>query len=543
MTLESTRANSRPVAEADYVIVGGGTAGCVLAARLSENDANTVIVLEAGPSARGLDFHVPAAFGSLYENGKFHWDYVSEPETFAGGQELPYKMGRVVGGSSAINGMVWVRGNPLDFEDWAKHGGTSWGYPTMEAAFRRIEAFEDSSDAAMGHDGPIPVCVGRPESQPLSKAFLDAARQAGEVINPNYNGTIQDGFCALHQNIKNGRRGDVYEGYLSPARRRPNLRLLSDIRACKIGFDGDLATEVFAQHESNQVSFRAKKEVVLCAGAIGSPQLLEVSGIGNRSKLAQAAIDCWHELAGVGENLHTHPTITMSFRCNEPVSILNSTKGVGKFMAALEWLCRRTGPAATNHLEAGAFLRAFPSSDRPDYHLEFMPLLLEDTTHPVDEHGFQVFIELTSCRSRGATHVVSADNGQNPKFRFNFLKEHRDIAVFLQAIQKVRKVAQQPAFRTYLVEEVSPGPNRVSDDELESWIRATTEMSHHLAGTCKLGAASDTSAVVDNELRVHGLRNLRVVDASIMPTVVSGNTHAVTIAIAENAARIVGAGP
>lgn len=526
--------------EADYVIVGGGTAGCVLASRLSENPSNSVVVLEAGPLFRGLQIQIPAAFGALYEQGRYHWHYVSEPERFAGDKKLLYKMGRLFGGSSAINGMVWVRGNPRDFDDWAEGGCPDWDYKTLEPVFRRIEAFEDTSDPAMGHEGPIPIRVGKPEAQPLAKAFLEAARQAGETINTNYNDCMQDGFCALHQNIRDGRRGDVYQGYIAPAEKRRNLRLVPDSRACRVDFSGDRATGVVAEHRGNLVSWHALREVILCAGAVASPQLLEVSGVGDSTILKNVGIRCWHDLPGVGENFHTHPTVSLTFRCKKPVSISSAVKGGGRLVAGLQWLLNRTGPAATNHFEAGAFLRAFPDSDRPDYQLTFIPLALSDTTRPIKGHGFQVYIELINCRSRGSTHVTSIDNRDNPKFSFNFLKEQRDVDVYLSAVRKVREVVSQAAFAPYLAGEISPGESVQSDHELETWIRASTGISHHFAGSCKLGSDRDPLAVVGNDLRVHGLRNVRVVDASVMPTVVSGNTHAATIVIAENAARMIG---
>jgi len=524
---------------ADYIIVGGGTAGCVLAARLSEDPAVSVIMLEAGPHFRGLSIHMPAALGALYKKGAYHWSYQAEPERFANDKILPYKLGRVVGGSSAINGLVWARGNPRDFDAWAEAGCAGWAYRDIEPLYRRIEDFEDHSDSRMGHGGPIPVTVGQPENQPLTHAFIKAAEQSGERINANHNDGDQEGFCALHRNTRGGRRGDVYQGYIHPIRHRKNLTILSGHNVTRLLLEGKLAIGAEANSHGTSAKFLASREVLLCAGAIASAQLLEVSGIGEPDILAKAGVPLQHALPGVGENFHTHPTIAMTFTAKKPLSILNATSGAGKILAGLRWLFNRTGPAATNHFEAGAFLKSHPDADRPDYQLTFLPLALGDTTNPVDSHGFQIYAELVGCNSRGQTHVTSPDVTDQPAFCFNFLQDPRDVAIYKCAVATIRKIVVQPAFDDLLGRELVPGSNVSDDADVEAWIRQCASISHHLVGSCKMGPASDSMAVVGPDLKVHGINQLRIIDASIMPRVTSANTHATTIAIAEKGADLI----
>jgi choline dehydrogenase len=525
--------------QADFVIVGGGTAGCVLAARLSEDPKTTVVVLEVGDHYRGLRIHMPGAIGSLYDEGAHHWPYRSAPEPHAENRILPYKMGRVVGGSSAINGLVWVRGNARDFDDWEGAGNPGWGYASMAPIFRRIESFEDRADPDMGHDGPIPVMRGRAAEQILCDAFLKSAQRAGYPLNPNYNSPSQDGFSALQRNTRNGRRGDVYEGYIRGIRRRPNLRMMPGCRVSRIELSGATATGVVATAKGREFRVFAEREVVLSAGTIASPQLLELSGIGDPAHLKSAGVPLRHALPGVGNNLHTHPTIKLTFSCTKPVSLYRATRPLGRLLAGVQWVLRKTGPAATSHFEAGAFLRSDPSCDRPDYQLTFLPLALDGATRAKSGHGFQIYVELIGCRSRGQTHVRSGDIGCQPVFRMNYLRDDRDTAVLTKAVQVVREVVSQPPLEGYREAETEPGAQVVTTQDIAAWLRRTVSFSHHLVGTCKMGPESDSLAVVDSHLRVRGIARLRVVDASIMPAITSGNTHAPVIAIAEKASDLI----
>ena len=527
--------------ESDFIIVGGGTAGLVLASRLSEDPSISVTVLEAGPHFRGLNINIPAGIGKLYEQGRYHWPYKSAPEPFADDKELTYKMGRVVGGSSAINGMIWVRGNPLDYDDWAANGCTGWSYSDIEPLFRRIESFEDKSVPEMGHEGPISVAKGRPQDQVLSNAFMESAAVAGYRINPNHNSGDQDGFCAMHRNTGKGRRSDVFQGYIAPFKQRANLVILSGYSAQKIEFDGTAATGVLASKNGVLQRFNARREVLLSAGGIASPQLLELSGVGNTDTLTSLGITPHHHLPGVGENFHTHPTLSLTYSCTQDSSIHGSTQLLGQIRAGLEWLLHRTGPAATNHFEAGAFLRSHPEADRPDFQLTFLPLALAPggMTKSSDYHGFQVYTELVGCKSRGSTHITSTDSANQPLFNFNFLQDPRDKVILREAIRVIREVVAQAPFDEYRGQELEPGAQISSVDDIDAWMRKTVNVSHHLSGSCKMGSADDPLAVVGPDLRVHGLQRLRVIDASIAPTVPTGNTHATTIAIGEKGADLI----
>ncbi len=519
----------------DFVIIGGGTAGCVLASRLTQDPTVKVLIIEIGPHYRGLPIQIPAALGDLYEKGVYHWGYQSEPEPCAGGRRLPYKMGRLLGGSSAINGLVWVRGNPLDFDDWAASGCPGWKYDDLAPVFRRIEAFEDNGDNEMGRDGPIPIMRGRPENYLLSKAFLHAATQAGYGFNPNHNGRLQEGFCALQRNIRNGRRGDVYQGYLKPALKRPNLKVFTGTPVERIIISNGVAQGVEYRVGGELRQIRALREIILAAGSIASPQLLELSGIGDREILSNSGVEAVHNLPGVGRNLHTHPTIKLTYECTKPVSLYASTRLPGRWLAGMEWLWRRTGPAATTHFEAGAFLKSDPSLDRPDLQFTFLPLSLESMTESHKGHGFQIYIEQIGCHSRGFTHIRSSDIADQPAFRFNYLHDDRDLAACRKGVRMVRSLISQPAFAAYRGKEFSPGAAVIHDADIDDWLRCTVSLSHHLAGSCRMGPADDPEAVVGPDLKLHGITGLRVADASIMPRITSANTHAATVMIAERA--------
>ncbi len=526
----------------DYVIVGGGTAGCVLASRLSENPSVQVLVLEVGPDYRGLKIHLPAALGDLYEQGRYHWDYLSQPESFAQGQQLPYKLGRILGGSSSINGLVWVRGNPLDYDDWAANGCHGWHYEDIEPIFRRIESYEDTSDPTMGHKGPIPIKRGEPESQPLNHAFIESARQAGYKINPNYNSGDQEGFCALQRNTRSGRRGDVYQGYLKPALKRRNLTIITKAKVERLIVKQGTVVGIEYRKNNQLVRVNANREVLLTAGAIASAQLLELSGIGDPEVLQAHNIKVEQPLIGVGNNLHTHPTIKLTYDCLKPVSIYAATQIPGRWLAGIQWLLNRTGPAATNHFEAGAFLKTSPSLDRPDIELTFLPLALDSMTQARKGHGFQVYVELIGCKSKGKTHIGSDSIDQNPAFSFNYLKDDKDLAAYRSSIDIVRNLVSQQAFAEYLGDEVHPGLEVQTDQQKNDWLKRSVSVSHHLVGSCRMGTAENPEAVVGPDLKVHGIQRLRVADASIMPTVPSANTHAATIMIAEKASDMIKAG-
>jgi len=525
--------------EFDYVIVGGGTAGCVLASRLSADPAVRVLMLEAGPDYRGLPIRIPAAVKALYRAGTYHWGFQSRPESGARDRPMPYKLGRILGGSSAINGMVWVRGNPADFDGWAEAGCTGWAWSDVEPIYRRIESFEDPADAAMGRNGPLGITRGDTVVAPLNRAFMEAAAQAGHPVNPNYNGGDQLGFSATHRNTRGGVRSDVYEGYLKPARARDNLTLRTGATVERIVGEHGVATGVVFHGEGGSQQVRAHREVLLCAGGLASPQLLELSGIGAPERLAALGIPVAQPLPGVGTNLHTHPTVKVVHACKLPVSIHPSTHFPGKQLAGIRWLLQRKGPAATNHMEVGAFLKSDPACDRPDMQLTMVPIAQGGTYGATSGHGFEIYIELIGVKSRGEVHAASRDASRPPEFTFNFLQDERDMEILRRGTQVIRNLVAQPGYDPYRGEELAPGPDVVAREDIDAWLRSSVSVTHHIVGACRMGPSSDPLAVVGPDLRVHGVQGLRVIDASIMPTVTSGNTHAPVVMIAERAADII----
>ncbi len=523
----------------DYVIVGGGTAGCVLASRLTENPDVRVLVLEAGPHYRGFPIRVPAGVVRLYQQGRYHWPYRSEPEDHAAGQELPYKMGCILGGSSAINGMVWVRGSRADYDGWAAAGCKGWSYDDVEPLFRRIERSEQAGDPTLGSSGPVAVSQGDAHTSPLNAAFMKAAEQAGYPFNPDYNGPSQDGVCVMQRNTGNGERSDVYRGYLKPALGRPNLTVRCDTTVNRLVVAQGRVTGVSLGPDGGHETVSPRREVLLCAGALASPQLLMLSGIGAADELAVKGIKPIHALPGVGRNLHTHPIIRLSYSCTQPVSLLPWTQPPRKWLAGLQWLLARKGAAASNHMDTGLFVRTNPDLDRPDGIITFVPLVLGRAYGDSDIHGFEIYMELVGAKSRGTVTLRSDDPADLPSFRFNFLEDQRDRDAFREGAKIMRSVIGQPAFDALRGKELAPGAEVTSDEDLNVWIRETANVSHHLVGTCRMGSTDDPETVVSPDLKLVGLEGLRVADASIMPIVPSANTHAAAIMIGEKAADLI----
>lgn len=525
--------------EFDYIIVGGGTAGCVLAARLSEDPSLRILLLEAGPDYRGLMMRVPAAVVSLYQRGRYHWDYRSQPESHAAGQRLQYKMGRVIGGSSSINALVWVRGAPEVYDGWAEAGCAGWAWRDVEPIYRRIESFSDAADPHMGQGGPIAVTRGDPSMSVLNSAFLEASLEAGFGLTENYNGPDQEGACVLHRNTGRGERSDVYHGYLRAARSRPNLTIRCEARAERLIIEKDTVCGVEYRTRTGLQRVHAEGEVLLCAGSLASPQLLLLSGIGDPNELVLHDVDSRHELPAVGRNLHTHPTIRLSYACSRPVSLLRWTRPPLKWIAGMEWLLRRRGMAATNHLDVGLFVKTDSTLDYADAEITFAPLILGSGYADSDTEGFDVYMELVGVRSRGRIGLASADPAAAPRFRFNFLEDKRDLRAFRRGVDIIRKIVARPAFDAWRGAELSPGAAIEGDTVIDNWLRETVNLSHHLAGSCRMGAADDAAAVVAPDLKLRGLEGLRIADNSIQPFVSNGNTHAPAILIGEKACDLI----
>jgi choline dehydrogenase len=528
------------VSSYDYIIVGAGSAGCVLAARLTEDPGTRVLLLEAGPRDRGWPIHMPSGMGRLLSSDKFNWAYISEPEPWLDNRRLSHPRGRVLGGSSSINGMMYVRGHARDYDHWAQAGCRGWSYAELLPYFKRAERHERGGDDYHGSDGPLRVSTPGKALPPLQRAFIEAGIQAGYPYTSDANGHQQEGFGPMDRTTHAGRRWSTARGYLSQAEARPNLTVVSGALALKARLEGHRAIGVDYARGSAVETARAEREVILCGGAINSPQLLQLSGIGAPDHLQSIGVAVRHELPGVGANLNDHPDVVIQHRCKQPVTLYRSMRGPAKLIAGLEWLAFNSGPAASNHFEAGAFIRSRPGIEHPDLQLTFMPLAVKPgTVDPVPDHAFQVHLDLMRAHSRGWVRARSADPKDPPAIRFNYMQDPRDREDMRQGVRLVREILGQKAMDPYRGEELSPGPEARSDEAIDAWVRQGVETCYHPVGTCKMGAGHDPMAVVDEALRLRGLDGLRVVDASVMPNIVSGNTNAPTIMIAEKASDMI----
>lgn len=524
--------------EFDYIVVGAGSSGAVIAARLSEDPAVRVLLLEAGRASHPLR-SMPASYALLIDHPGANWRYRSVPEPGTRNRVIPVPRGKLLGGSSAINGLVYVRGQSADYDDWAALGNPGWAWRDVLPLFERIEDYRDASGARLrGSGGPVRISDADARN-PLYRAVHAAGESCGIARNADYNGPSQEGFAMAQGTVWRGRRMDTYECYLMPAQARENLTILTRATARRLLIEHGVCTGVEFEREGHLERAHARREVVVCAGAIGSPQLLEVSGIGNPSVLQAAGVALVHRLDEVGENLRDHLMSRIRWRLRVPECSFNSRmRGLQRYREVLKYLLGRTGFLAEPGAAMLGFVRSRAGVERPDLQLTFAPLIVRNPRKRQleDFPGMTMACYQLRPHSKGSVHIAAADPCTAPAIRFNFLDHEEDRRVLVDGMRLIRRVFDAPALQDFRGEELTPGPSVVSGSDWLEHIRATAETAFHPIGTCRMGG--DAHAVVDPELRVRGLRGLRVADASIMPTMPSGNTNAACILIGEKAADL-----
>jgi choline dehydrogenase len=524
----------------DYIIIGAGSAGCVLANRLTEDPAVKVLVIEAGGEDHWWDWtiHMPAALAYPLASDRVNWAYDSEPEPGMNGRRMYCPRGRVLGGSSSINGMAYVRGHARDYDRWGQgEGMRGWSHADCLPYFKKAENFDLGGDEYRGADGPLRVTGGRMRN-PLFQAWVAAGGEAGYPPSDDTNGAQQEGIGRMDMTVGDGRRCSAARAYLHPARRRPNLEVITKSLVSRILTEGGRAVGVEITRDGKVEERRAAREVILSGGAINSPQLLMLSGIGPGDHLAANGIQVVRDLPGVGANLQDHLEIYVQYVCNKPISLYGAQSPLRKMLIGMEWIAARTGLGATSHFEAGGFIRSRAGVEHPDLQYHFLPIAMNyDGTNPQDTHGFQAHVGPMRPTSRGHVRLKSSNPRQAPEILFNYMMTEGDRAEMRAAVRLTREIIEQPAFDTLRGAELAPGSDTRSDEDIDAFVRERGESAYHPSCTCRMG--EDPMAVVDASGRVHGVDGLRVIDASIMPSIVSGNLNAPTIMMAEKLADAV----
>ncbi len=528
----------------DFVIVGGGSAGSALADRLSADPSNRVLVLEAGRPDYFFDVfvHMPAALTFPIGSRFYDWKYESEPEPFMNGRRIYHARGKLLGGSSSINGMIFQRGNPLDYERWAADPGMGdWDYAHCLPYFKRMETClaAAADDPFRGHAGPLVLERG-PAANPLFRAFFESARQAGYDLTDDVNGYRQEGFAPFDRNIRRGRRLSAARAYLHPAMKRPNLEVRTGAFVTRVVFDGRRAVGVEVALGGGRSEIVRGREIVLCGGSINSPQLLQLSGVGNAAELDALGVDVVHDLPGVGEHLQDHLEVYIQYACTQPVSMQPSaTQTWRRPWIGFQWLFLRRGPGATNHFEGGGFARSNEDVAYPNLMFHFLPLAIRyDGSAGAAGHGYQVHVGPMYSDARGSVKIVSTDPRVHPALRFNYLSTEQDRREWVEAIRVARDILGQPALAPFNGGETSPGPSVQTEAEILDWVARDAETALHPSCTCRMGT-DDASVVDPATMRVHGLDCLRVVDASVMPYVTNGNIYAPVMMLAEKASDLI----
>ena len=528
-------------AEADYVIVGAGSAGCALAYRLSESGAS-VLVVEYGGSDAGPLIQMPGALSFPMNMKRYDWGYWSEPEPHLGGRRLACPRGKVIGGSSSINGMVYVRGHAKDFDAWEAMGASGWSYADVLPYYKRMETWDPAGhggDASWrGRDGPLHVTRGKRDN-PLVQAFVQAGRQAGYQLTDDYNGQQQEGFGPMEHTIHKGARWSAAKAYLRPALQRKNCNLIRGL-AQKIVFSGRRAVGVELLAGGGLKTVRAKREVILASSSINSPKLLMLSGIGPAAHLAAHGIEIVADRPGVGQNLQDHLEVYIQMAASQPVSLFKYWNVFGKAWVGLQWALTRGGPGASNQFESAGFIRSAAGVEYPDLQFHFLPIAVRyDGKAASEGHGFQAHIGPMRSPSRGAVTLRSAKPEDSPKITFNYMSTEKDWIDFRRGIRLTREIFAQEAFRPFVKHEIQPGFELQTDAQIDDFIRAHAESAYHPCGTCKMGAGDDPLAVVDPQTNVIGVKGLRVVDSSIFPQITNGNLNGPSIMVGEKASDLI----
>jgi choline dehydrogenase len=527
----------------DYVIVGAGSAGCVLADRLSADGTQRVLLIEYGGADGSIYIQMPSALSIPMNMPKYNWFYHTEPEPHLDGRRMHTPRGKVLGGSSSINGLVYIRGNPLDFERWRQEGATGWSYRDVLPYFKRAETREEGGDEYRGSDGKLKTRYGRADN-PLHAAWLTAAEQAGYPRTQDVNGFQQEGFGRMDMTVGEGRRCSAARAYLHAAMRRPNLKVLTHTLATRVLFEGRRVRGLAHSRGGQTHRVGVGKELILSGGPVNSPQLLKLSGIGPAAELQAHGIEVVHDLPGVGENLQDHLEFYFQVACKEPITLYSSINWWNRALIGARWIARKDGLGATNHFETCGFIRSRAGIPYPDIQYHFLPMAVAyDGSTLAQEHGFQAHVGPMRSKSRGWVQLASNNPFDRPKIQFNYLSEPDDRIEMRACVRLTREIFAQPAFDRYRGRELQPGAEVQTDDEIDSFIRAKVESAYHPSCSCKMGQPEDPMAVVDPQTRVYGIEGLRVVDSSIMPSVTTGNLNAPTIMLAEKAAdHILGRG-